>query len=233
MGRKKPRLYSEALYVTALFTLSFSIALMAAADLGVSVVVAPAYILSHKLTFLTFGQCEYLWQAMVFITFCILMGKVKLVYFDSFLTCLIYGAVLDGWRALVPLLNPAITPPGSMGMALRIVYFLLGMVGTSFSVNLFFQTYFYPQVPDFFVKGISRRFGIDRIKFKRCADASLLAISTAMTLLLLGRFVGIGVGTVVMTFCNGILIGWFGKLMHRYFEIIPKWPKLAQAFELK
>ena len=232
MDRKKPRFYSEALYVIGLFTLSFSIALMAAADLGVSVIVAPAYILSHKLTFLTFGQCEYLWQALVFVTFCILMGRVKLVYFDSFLTCLIYGAVLDGWRALVPLLNPAITPPGSMGMGLRILYFLIGMVGTSFSVNLFFQTYFYPQVPDFFVKGVSRRFGIDRIVFKRSFDASLLVISTAMTLLLLGRFVGIGVGTLVMTFCNGILIGWFGRQMHKYFEIVPKWPKLAKAFEL-
>ena len=232
MEQKKPRLYSEALYVTALFTLSFSIALMAAANLGVSVVVAPAYILSHKLTFLTFGQCEYLWQALVFITFCILMGKVKLVYFDSFLTCLIYGAVLDGWRAVVPLLNPAVTPPGSMAMPLRIVCFLLGMGGTSFSVNLFFQTYFYPQVPDFFVKGVSRRFGIDRIVFKRSFDAALLAISTAMTLLLLGRFVGIGVGTLVMTFCNGILIGWFGRQMHKYFEIVPRWPKLAKVFEL-
>ena len=232
MERKKPRLYSEALYVTALFTLSFSIALMAAADLGVSVIVAPAYILSHKLTFLTFGQCEYLWQALVFVTFCILMGKVRLVYFDSFLTCLLYGAVLDGWRALVPLLNPGITPPGSMGMGLRILYFLMGMVGTSFSVNLFFQTYFYPQVPDFFVKGVSRRFGIDRIVFKRSFDASLLVISTAMTLLLLGRFVGIGVGTLIMTFCNGILIGWFGRQMHKYFDIVPKWPKIAKAFEL-
>lgn len=232
MKKKKLRIYSEVLYCVGLLTLSFSIALMAAADLGVSVVVAPPYILSHKLTFLTFGQCEYLWQGMVFTLFCILMKKVRLVYFDSFLTCLIYGAVLDAWRAVVPLLNPAITPPGSMGMPLRIVYFLIGMVGTSFSVNLFFQTYFYPQVTDFFVKGISRRFGIDRIKFKRCTDATLLVIATAMTLLLLGRFVGIGVGTLVMTFCNGILIGKFGKLMEKYCEIVPKWPKLTEYFEL-
>ena len=232
MERKKIRLYSEALYVTGLFTLSFSIALMAAADLGVSVIVAPAYILSHKLTFLTFGQCEYLWQALVFAAFCLLMGKVRLVYFDSFLTCLVYGAVLDGWRAAVPLLNPAITAPGSMEMPLRILYFLIGMVGTSFSVNLFFQTYFYPQVPDFFVKGVSRRFGIDRIKFKRCFDGGLLVISTAMTWLLLGRFVAIGVGTLVMTFCNGILIGKFGRLMEKHCEVVPKWPKLSRKFEL-
>lgn len=232
MGRKKICIYSEALYVIALFTLSFSIALMAAADLGVSVIVAPAYILSHKLTFLTFGQCEYLVQALVFVVFCVLMGRVRLVYFDSFLTCLIYGAVLDGWRAAVPLLNPAVTPPGSMELPLRVLYFLVGMVGTSFSVNLFFQTYFYPQVPDFFVKGINRRFGIDRIVFKRCFDASLLVISTVMTLLLLGRIVAIGPGTLVLTFCNGILIGWFGKQMHRCFDIVPRWPKLAKHFEL-
>lgn len=232
MERKKIRVYSEVLYCIALVTLSFSIALMAAADLGVSVIVAPAYILSHKLTFLTFGQCEYLWQALVFTAFCILMGKVRLVYFDSFLTCLIYGAVLDTWRALVPLLNPEITPPGSMEMPLRILYFLIGMVGTSFSVNLFFQTYFYPQVPDFFVKGVSCRFGIDRILFKRCFDAALLVISAAMTLLLLGRFVGLGPGTLVMTFCNGILIGWFGKQMAKYCDIVPKWPALAERFEL-
>ena len=40
------------------------------------------------------------------------------------------------------------------------------------------------------------------------------------------------VGTIVMTFCNGILIGWFGKQMHQYFDIVPRWGRLAKKFEL-
>ena len=69
--------------------------------------------------------------------------------------------------ALVPLLNPAMTPPGSMAMPLRIAYFAIGMVGT-----------------------------------------------------------------IVMTFCNGILIGWFGKQMHQYFVVVPRWGRLAKKFDL-
>ena len=229
----KPRTFpSELCYLLSIVLLSFAVAMVAASGFGVSMVVAPAYVLSLKVPFLTFGQSEYVVQALLFAVFCILMRRVKLVYFSSFLTCLIYGAVLDLWRAVVPLLNPAVTAPGSMAMPVRIVLFACGMLLTAFSVALFYRTYLYPQVYDFFVKGVSLRYGFNMTKFKIASDVCSLAVAVGLTLLFFRRFNGIGVGTLIMTALNGLLIGAFGKGIDRLFVFRPLLPSFAKKFDL-
>lgn len=229
---KKITFYSEFAYVFAILILSFSVAMVSAADLGMSMIVAPAYILSQKVEFLTFGQSEYVIQAILFIIFCILMKKVKLVYFTSFLNCIVYGAVLDMWRNIIPMFNPEVTEPGSMSMPIRIIFFVVSGLITAFSIALFFRIYLYPQVYDFFVKGITEHFKIDQTKFKTGFDLSCLAISVIMTLVLFKEFVGIGIGTIILALVNGSIIGAFGKLLDKFFEIKPLFPKFAEKFEL-
>ena len=224
---------AELCYLLSILLLSFSVAMVAAAGFGVSMIVAPAYILSLKVSFLTFGQSEYIVQAVLFAVFCVLMGRVKLVYFSSFLTCLLYGAVLDFWRAVIPPLNPAVTPPGSMALWLRIVLFVAGMLLTSCSVALFYRTYLYPQVYDFFVKGVSARFSLDRTKFKITFDVGALLIAVALSLLFFHRFNGIGVGTLIMTALNGLLIGAFGTGIDRLVSFRPLFPSFAARFEIE
>ena len=97
---------------------------------------------------------------------------------------------------------------------------------------LFFRVYLYPQIYDFFVKGISEHFHINRTRFKQFFDFSCLFISCAMTLLLFRDFVGVGIGTLVMTVCNGFLIGTFGKIQDRLFDIQPLFPRFAAYFDL-
>ena len=153
---KKIILSSEIIYLVAIALLSLAVAALSAADFGISMIVAPAYLLSLKTNFLTFGQAEYVIQAGVFIVLCLVLKKFKFIYLFSFGTCLLYGFVLDMWRKL-PLFDPQTTPPGSRSLTFRIILFLSGIILTSFSVALFFKTYLYPQVYDFSVKAISRR----------------------------------------------------------------------------
>lgn len=230
--KSKKAVPSEAAYILALLTLSFAVALTASADLGVSMIVAPAYVLSRRFTALTFGQCEYLLQSAVFVLFCILMRRVKPIYFTSYLTCLLYGAALDRWRTAVPLFNPAVTAPGSYSLALRIPFFLIGMLLTSFSVALFYRTYLYPQVYDFFVKGISQARHLNRTRLKLCFDFCCLCAASAMTLIFFGKFVGVGPGTLLMTFCNGPVIGYLGGVMDRHVEFVPLARRFSRAFDL-
>ena len=230
--KKKITFYSEFAYIIAILILSFSVAMVSAADLGVSMIVAPAYILSQKVSFLTFGQSEYVIQAMLFILFCILMKKVKLIYFASFLNCVVYGAALDMWRAVVPVFNPEITAPGSMSMPIRIAFFVVGSLITAFSIALFFRVYLYPQVYDFFVKGITEHFKINQTKFKTGFDMSCLAVSVIMTLVFFKGFVGIGFGTIILAVVNGSLIGACGKILDKVFVIKPLSPKLAKKCEI-
>ncbi|MGN0602199.1 MAG: DUF6198 family protein [Oscillospiraceae bacterium] len=233
MKGKKVVICSELVYLAAILILSFSVAMITSTDFGVSMIVAPAYILSQKFTFFTFGQCEYIVQGLLFIVFCILMKKVKIVYFSSFITCLIYGAVLDIWRFIVPLFNPDITVPGSMPMYIRIILFAVGMLMTSFSVALFYRTYLYPQVYDFFVKGISAKYGFNRTRFKMLFDLLCLITAIIMTLILFRGFVGIGVGTIIMTCLNGVFIGLFGRFLDNHFEFVPVAKRFSSCFNFK
>ncbi|MGN1419503.1 MAG: YitT family protein [Acutalibacteraceae bacterium] len=229
---RKIKISKELAYFLAIVLLSFAVAMISCTNFGVSMIVAPAYILSQKVSFLTFGTAEYIVQGILFVIFCALMKKVRLSYFCSFLTGVIYGAILDLWRLVIPHFNPDITAPGSLPMWIRIVYFILGMLLTSFSVSLFFQTYLYPQVYDFFVKGVSEKYQINRTKFKTGFDMSCLAVSVIMSLLLFHKFVGVGVGTLIMACMNGTLIGFFSKVFDKYFAFFARFKKLEKFFEI-
>lgn len=228
----KIRISKELVYIIGIILIAFSVAMISCTNFGVSMIVASAYIVSEKFSFLTFGLAEYVVQGILFIIFCICMKKVKLIFFCSFLTSVIYGAVLDFWRYIIPHFNPDITPPGSLAMWLRIVYFVLGMVLTSFAVALFFQTYLCPQVYDYFVKEVSAKYNIDRTKFKRAFDLSMLIIAIVLTLVLFGKFVGVGIGTIIMTLLNGLLIGFFSKWLEKHLELYSRFPKLEKKFEI-
>ncbi len=228
---KKLKIPSELVYIIAQLGLTLAVAIMAAADFGVSMIVAPAYILSQKFTLFTFGQWDYILQGVLFVAFCLAMKRVKIAYFTSFVTCVIYGTLLDMWRAVIPLLNPSVTPPGSMHIAVRLMMFAVGELLTAFMVMLFFKTYIYPQVCDIFVKGISERYNLDQTKCKRVYDVCSLAISLILTLVLFGGFVGIKWGTFVVTFINGMLIGACSKWYDKHIQTTVLFPRFAKLFK--
>lgn len=52
----KIKVSSEIGYLAAIVLLSLAVAMLSAADFGISMIVAPAYLLSLNLQFLSFGQ---------------------------------------------------------------------------------------------------------------------------------------------------------------------------------
>lgn len=228
---RKIKISSEIAYFAAIVLLSLAVAILSTADFGISMIVAPAYLLSLKAGFLSFGQAEYVVQAIVFILLCIALKRFRFVYFFSFGTCLIYGFVLDLWRK-IPFLNPTATPPGSMNLPLRIAMFVIGMILTSFSVALFFKTYLFPQVYDFFVKAVSCKYGIKISRLKTVVDLSCLTASVIMTFAFFGEIRGIGWGTLIMALLNGTVIGYFSKLLDKAFDFQPTFTRFAAMFKL-
>ena len=228
---KKIRISSELVYVLGTLILSFATAMMTAANLGLSMVIAPAYILSLKISFLSFGQAEYIVQGMLFIVFCGVVKKIKPFYLWSFLSGLIYGIALDVWRIIIPHFNPTIYKPGEFPVQIRLLYFGIGFLLNSFAVMLYFKSYFYPQVYEFFVKGISIHFQIELSKVKIGFDITCLIVALILSMVLLGQIEGIGPGTIVLACCNGLLIGWYGRMFDRYAEVYPKWKTLSKKFE--
>ncbi len=227
---KRLNIPSEITYFISIIILAFAVAMLSSADFGLSMIVATPYILSQKIDFLTFGMAEYVVQGILFIVLCILVRRIKITYFFAFVTCLIYGAVLDLWRMIIPAFNPSVTPPGSMELWVRIVFFIIGVGLTSFSVALSFKTYLYPQVNDFIVKAVTNRFKLNVTIVKYSVDAFFLITSLIFSFALFGNLVGIGWGSLIMFVPNAFLIGLFSKMLDKLFTFKPLCKKLANKF---
>ena len=104
------------------------------------------------------------------------------------------------------------------------------MLLTAMSVALCFKTYLPPQVYDYFVKIISKRFNIDRTIFKRCFDAFMLILGVVLTLVFFRKFIGVTVITVFIALTNGVLIGFFDKLYDKIFDFTPTFTKISNKF---
>lgn len=105
MKVKKKRIASEFIYISAILLLSFATNLMALANLGMSMIVSPAYILSQKIDRLSYGQAEYIVAGILFVIFCLVMRKFKMSYLSSFITGILYATMADIWKMIIPLFH--------------------------------------------------------------------------------------------------------------------------------
>lgn len=226
---KKRVFYTEIAYVIGLLLLSFGTALMEAADFGVSMVVAPAYLIylkvSQFLPFFTFGMAEYMLQAVILIAMTVILRKFKFSYLFSFVTAVLYGLALDGFMVVV-----ALMPMNNI--ALRLIFYIVGMFLVSAGVSLFFQTYISPEAYEMFVKEVSKKFNVNIHKFKTCYDCISCAVAIVMSFVFFGlwHFEGIKIGTVFCALLNGWIISRFTKLFNRIWTFEDKL-KLRKFFE--
>ena len=213
---KKKVFYTELSYVLGLIIMAFAAAFTEKADFGMSMVVAPAYILHLKLSqfwpWFTFGVAEYIFQGILVALTAAIMRSFRLSYLFSFVTAVIYGTLLDfAMNTIAPLPDEA--------FAVRVVWYVLGSVLCSFAVSLFFHTYLSPEAYELIVKEISARFRIDINKVKTAYDciSTVLGIAMSFAFFGFGVFKGVGLGTVICALVNGFLIGSFTKLLEKHF----------------
>ena len=215
--KPKKTFYAEAAYAVGIAVLALGTALMERANFGMSMVVAPAYLihlkLSQSLPFFSFGMAEYALQAALLVALALVMGKFKRGYLFSFVTAVIYGFVLDGAIALVGCL-----PAG--GTFDRVVCYVVGLVACSVGVSLLFHTYLPPEAYELFVAELSDRLGTDVSRTKTIYDLCSCAVSVVHSFAFFGfgRFEGVKLGTVLCALVNGWLIGRINRLLERRFE---------------
>ena len=214
--KEKPVFYTELAYVLGIILLAFGTAAMEKADFGVSMIVAPAYLVYQKvsqfLPFFTFGMAEYLLQAILLCAMVLVLRKFRVSYLFSIVTAILYGFILDGAMILLALIP-------SVHIAPRLVFYIAGLAFCTSGVSLLFHTYIAPEVYELFVKCVSAKKNIDINKFKIAYDCISCLVASALSFLFFGfgHFVGIHVGTVVCALCNGFLIGCFSRLFEKFF----------------
>ena len=217
MNTTKRLFPTELAYVLGLIILAFSTAMMEAADFGLSMVVAPAYILHLKISeflpFFSFGMAEYFFQAILLIITSLILRRFKLSYLFSFVTAVLYGLILDCFMLLIGLIP-------TDGLLIRTVFYLVGMLFCAMGVSLFFRTYISPEAYELFVKEVSNNLGMDINKFKTAYDCAscLLGIALSFAFFGLWRFEGVKLGTIFCALVNGYIIGQCTKFFDRFWR---------------
>ena len=214
-------LYSEPAYFVGIFVLALGTALMEKADFGMSMVVAPAYLLhlkiSEYLPFFSFGMSEYVFQAVLLALLALVMGRFKTGYLLSFATAFFYGIVLDGALSLVGRI-----PFG--GILWQIIFYCVGLVTCAIGVALLLHTYFPPEAYELFVKELSQKYNMTIAKTKTIYDCCSCLFGVVLSLCFFGRFVGVQWGTVVCAVINGWLIGKINHFLEDTFVFQDAFP---------
>lgn len=170
MEDKKPELnkpllgsrWGEGMWVLGIFLVSLGVSLCSKADLGVSMIAAPAFIIQEALAphlpWLTVGVTEYVYQGIVLIIMCIIVRRFDIRYLGAFLVAVIYGYVLDMWLAVI-------------GVETDVVYFrwllmAAGAVTTAVGVTCFFRTYLPLEVYELVVAEVAKRYSYKLEKTK-------------------------------------------------------------------
>jgi uncharacterized membrane protein YczE len=214
---KKRVFYTEAAYLIGIIALALGTAFMEKADFGVSMVVAPAYLLYLKLSlvfpFVTFGMAEYTLQAFLLIVLSFVLRRFRVSYLFSFVTAVLYGFTLDGcmaWVALIP----------ADAIVVRLFLFFSGMLVCAAGVSLLFHTYIAPEVYELAVKEISAKFGFNIVRVKTLYDCAscLMALLLSFTFFGLWHFEGVKLGTIFCALVNGTIIGLFSRCFERFFD---------------
>ncbi len=214
---KKWKIAQEAAYLLGLAVLAIGTALMEAADFGMSMVVAPAYLLHLKLSptlpWLTFGAAEYLLQGALILLLTAAMRRAKISYLFSFATAVLYALMLDLSIALVARLGVA-------GVLARAACYAGGMVVCSLGVALLFHTYIAPEAYELVVKELSGKLGLPIPKVKTAYDCVSCAVAVCMSFAFFGfgRFEGVKLGTIFCALVNGTLIGAISSWLDRTFD---------------
>lgn len=233
---------NELLWLMGIIFVAIGVTFADKANLGVSMIAAPAFIISEALlplsSFFSVGASEYLLQGVILIVLCLTIRRFNWKFLTAFAVAVIYGYTLNFFLWIAgDIVVEAVWA--------RWVTLIIGDVITAFGVACYFKTYMPVQVYELFVAQSSEKFNVNIAKMKWIFDLSLLAISIILALTLFGdvgsfdfstllysSYHSIGLGTIVTTLINSPIINTMSKLIDKFFDPTPLFPKLKSRLSI-
>ena len=239
MKKKIPKT-SELMWILGIIFVALGVTICKKADLGVSMIAAPAFIVYEALAPLwsgfSVGMVEYAIQGLVLVLMCVIIRKFDWRFLLAFVSAIIYGYVLDLCILIIG------TEPFSE-IYVRWIMLIVGDCTTALGVACFFRTYLPLQVYELFVAQTAKKFKVKIATVKWGFDISCLALSIILSFSLFGdvksfpwqdvwktSFHSIGLGTVITTIINAPIINFWSKLLSKTCEEAPLIPKLHAFF---
>lgn len=234
---------SELLWLMGIIFVALGVSICSKADLGVSMIAAPAFVVSEAIAPLwsvfSVGVTEYIIQGLLLIILCVAVRKFDWRYLLAFAVAVIYGYVLDLFLFIM-------SPVTFDALWLRWVMLIVGDIVTAFGVACFFRTFMPLQVYELFVAEIASVYKISISKTKSVFDISLLVISVTLAIVLFfdisefdftkiayTSFHSLGLGTLVTTIINSPIIAFMGKMIDKIFEPTPLFRGLEKSLGRK
>lgn len=223
---KKIKGFSEISLLAGLIFCSLGVCFASKSGFGVSMVVAPAKVLSEYFSWMTLGWGETLVQVALLIIVSIIVKKVKIKYILSFLTAFVYGRMLDFWLFVFG-------KEQYTDMTSRILSCSASLLLVSFAVACYLRSYLPQPGYEMIVSELANHYKKDMNKVKWIYDISSLAAAIILMLTLFFKFdfTMVGIATLIATFINAPLIAMWGKLMETKLEFTPKFTKFKEWYD--
>ena len=235
----KTKKASELLWLMGIVFVALGVAICSKANLGVSMIAAPTFVIQEALAPLwngfSVGVVEYLVQGVILVILCLLIRRFNWRYLLAFAVAVVYGYTVNFFLWILG-------PISFDAVWLRWVMLIVGDLITGFGVACFFNTYLPQQVFELFVSELTKRYSLEISRVKWLFDISLLAVSVILALVLFGdvtafdwssightSFHNLGLGTLVTTAINSPIIQFMSRQIKRRFDASPRFPRLETA----
>lgn len=226
----------EMSWVLGTILVALGVCLCKKANLGVSMIAAPAFIIFEAVgkfwSGFSIGTVEYIIQGILLVVLMFTVRRCKFRYFLCFLVAIIYGYTLDLWILIFG--GDPFT-----SLAVRWIMLFVGDIITATGVAFYFRTFMPLQVYELFVSEVADKFNfaISKTKFAYDIASFIVSVVLAFTLfgdaksfdvktLFSGNFHSIGIGTVITSFINAPIIAFVSKIIDKAFGYEPLIPKL-------
>ena len=207
MKDSKLILRGEAALLLAIIVNSIGVLLMLQSGSGISAISSVPFAFSEVFTKLSLGTWTYIFQGLLVITLMVLKKRFVPSYLFSFAAGFMFGELMDInelWITKLP-----------MSIPLRIVYFVVSYVILCFGIALSNRCKL-PIIPtDLFPRDMSEIINKPYSRVKITFDVTCLLITAFLTYFVLGRILGLGIGTVVAAFTMGKGVAIAGKLIDK------------------
>ena len=210
MNTKKIHFAGETALLLVLLINSLGVDLMSKSGLGISTISSVPLIFNKVFPIISFGTWNYIFQTLLVITLMVLKRAFCPGYLFSFVVGIGFGKMIDVHNIWVQAL-PNVLP-------LNVFYFITGFLLMCFGICLA-NNCMLPIIPtDVFPRDLA---GILKKKYKQIKttfDLCCLAMTVILSLAILHRFYGIGIGTVFCAFLTGKTVSFIQKFVESHIE---------------
>ncbi len=193
------------LYIVGLLILCLGVVLNTKTNLGVAAINVTPFVLS-KTTSITLGNAVFIMYCVFIICECVLNRKIDILTILQLPISLLFGKLVDLFNTLLNF--------EANNFFVGIIMLLIAITLVALGTTLVISQNLVPNAPDGFVNAIgakiNKSFGYVKLRF----DIVCVCIAFIISLVLSGKIIGIGIGTIISMLLTGNMCSYFKKILH-------------------